>query len=301
MAAAGDWRALVAKPPRDLGTASGPTATVSAASADQPTEKRKRKSKSRRHGAATRKKTKTQEGTASKPLQFQTRDAAKVASPFQAPAASETEASGMAAGAATAASSTASAETAAAETRAQPELKKAKKVKQDAASAPEGSVTAAAVAPSNGADAPVPGKKVKKKKRDAASRGAPEDDVATHAAEYLRSWDYHVRQGAPSSSAEYAVAPPRWKFKSNTQAWLIRNALDAARVRDETFSLLLVYAAGIQGRAREFAQSTAKEAEHAAGEASLRALHYGPSDMPLANAQKNRAGQLLDALATTSS
>ena len=40
MAAAGDWRALVAKPPRDLGTASGPTATVSAASADQPTEKK---------------------------------------------------------------------------------------------------------------------------------------------------------------------------------------------------------------------------------------------------------------------
>ena len=199
---------------------------------------------------------------------------------------------------------TASAATAPAETRAQPELtsrKKAKKVKQDAASAPEAPATAEAGAQSNGADAPEPGKKAKKKKRDAASRGAAEDDVATHAAEYLRSWDYHVRKGSPSSSAEYAIAPPRWKFKSNTQAWLIRNALDAARVRDETFSLLLVYAAGIQGRAREFAQSTAKEAEHAAGEASLRALHYGPSDMPLANAQKNRAGQLLDALATTSS
>ena len=134
----------------------------------------------------------------------------------------------------------------------------------------------------------------------ATCRGAAEDDVATHAAEYLRSWDYHVRKGSPSSSAEYAIAPPRWKFKSNTQAWLIRNALDAARVRDETFSLLLVYAAGIQGRAREFAQSTAKEAEHAAGEASLRALHYGPSDMPLANAKNDRAGQLLEALATTS-
>jgi hypothetical protein len=290
MAAAGDWRALVAKPPRDLGVASAPTAPAPANS-DQPTEKRKRKSKSRRHGAATRKKAKTEEGTASKP-------ATRLSPPLQAPAAAVT------ASAATAPAAAAVAATAPAETRAQPELtsrKKAKKVKQDAASAPEAPATAEAGAQSNGADAPEPGKKAKKKKRDAASRGAAEDDVATHAAEYLRSWDYHVRKGSPSSSAEYAIAPPRWKFKSNTQAWLIRNALDAARVRDETFSLLLVYAAGIQGRAREFAQSTAKEAEHAAGEASLRALHYGPSDMPLANAQKNRAGQLLDALATTSS
>ena len=194
--------------------------------------------------------------------------------------------------------------------------KKAKKIKKRAAAVAAAAAAAlaaaeggaAAVAEGDAADADAdanaaatPKTKTKKKKGDKAATGNEDDRVATQAAEYLRSWEFHARDAAAAADGAgqkhaRGLPPPRWKFRSNVQAWLIRNSFDSARVRDATFQLLLAYAAGIRGRAREFARGVAEEAVRAAAEAGERALHYGPSELAVADAQKARAEALLGAL-----
>lgn len=78
----------------------------------------------------------------------------------------------------------------------------------------------------------------------------------SEAATYLEEWKQSKQENVKNSN---------WKFNKNTQSWLIRHMYEADKVPKATFSLLLEYLAGLEGKTtRVWIRS----------EASRRALRY---------------------------
>jgi hypothetical protein len=115
--------------------------------------------------------------------------------------------------------------------------------------------------------APAPEKKKKGKNRHVKD--------PSEGATYLTGWQ--ERQTTSSSSTTTSDKAGAWKFNKNTQSWLIRHMYEVGKVSKGSFSILLEYLDGLEGK-------TTRSRMRA--EASRRALRYKKEEQAKKNSDE---------------